>query len=60
MDIHNGHRERLRNRFIEQGLKGFEDVNALELLLFYAIPRKDTNPRRLMAAGPPGLVWHWG
>ena len=23
-------------------------------------PRKDTNPRRLMAAGPPGLVWHWG
>ena len=44
MDIHNGHRERLRNRFIEQGLKGFEDVNALELLLFYAIPRKDTNP----------------
>lgn len=44
MNIHNGHRERLRNRFIEQGLNGFDDVNALELLLFYAIPRKDTNP----------------
>ncbi len=44
MDIHNGHRKRLRNRFIGQGLNGFDDVNALELLLFYAIPRKDTNP----------------
>ena len=41
---HSGHRERLRKRFIENGLDGFEDHQALELFLCYAIPRKDTNP----------------
>ncbi|MCK5064189.1 MAG: DNA repair protein RadC [Candidatus Fermentibacteraceae bacterium] len=37
-----GHRERLRQRFLEAGIKGFSDRDALELLLTYAIPRKDT------------------
>ncbi|MDL2236832.1 DNA repair protein RadC [Christensenellaceae bacterium OttesenSCG-928-K19] len=40
---HTGHRERLKNRFAREGLAGFEDHQALELLLFYAIPRRDTN-----------------
>lgn len=44
MDIHAGHRERMKQRFEETGLDSFADVNALELLLFYVIPRKDTNP----------------
>ncbi len=44
MGIHDGHRERLRERFKDNGLQGFNEINALELLLFYAIPRKDTNP----------------
>lgn len=44
MGIHDGHRERLRERYKENGLKGFNEINALELLLFYALPRKDTNP----------------
>ncbi len=43
MSIHNGHRDRLRARFLKEGLDNFEEVNALELLLFYCIPRKDTN-----------------
>ena len=43
-EIHMGHRERLRQRFIDEGLDSFEDHQVLELLLFYAIPRKDTNP----------------
>lgn len=43
MEVHQGHRDRLKQRFREQGLDGFTDVQALELLLFYAIPRKDTN-----------------
>ena len=43
MGIHEGHRERLRGRFLEHGLDSFNDINALELLLFYAIPRRDTN-----------------
>ena len=42
-NLHEGHRERLRNRFLKDGLDGFEDHNALELLLFYSITRKDTN-----------------
>ncbi len=33
----------MRRRFQEQGIAGFEEHQALELLLFYAIPRKDTN-----------------
>ena len=43
--IHAGHREKLRNRFIqEKGFEHFEDHQILELLLFYANARQDTNP----------------
>ena len=42
---HEGHREKLRQRFIrENGFEHFEDHQILELLLFYANPRSDTNP----------------
>ena len=44
MGVHDGHRERIKNKFAEQGLDGFDDHNVLELLLFYALPRQDTNP----------------
>lgn len=40
---HDGHRERMRQRFLREGLMHFEDHNILELLLFYALPRRDTN-----------------
>ena len=43
MSVHDGHRERLRDSFLEYGLEHMNDINALELLLFYAIPRRDTN-----------------
>ena len=43
MGIHDGHRERLRTNFLENSLDGFNEVNSLELLLFYAIPRISTN-----------------
>ena len=42
--IHKGHRERLKQRFLEEGLDNFTDIQVLELLLFFAIPRSDTNP----------------
>lgn len=42
-NLHSGHRERLKARFNESGFEGFADHNILELLLFYTIPRKDTN-----------------
>lgn len=44
MSIHDGHRQRLKKRFLREGLDNFEQVQVLELLLFYCIPRQDTNP----------------
>ena len=44
MGIHDGHREKMRKRFLSGGLEHFADHEALELLLFYAIPRRDVNP----------------
>ena len=41
--IHSGHRMRMRSKFLESGLDGFETHESLELLLYYCIPRKDTN-----------------
>lgn len=41
---HSGHRERMRKKFIENGFDVFETHEALEMFLYYAIPRKDTNP----------------
>lgn len=39
-----GHRQRVKDRFRKEGLDSFDEVHALELLLFYAIPRIDTKP----------------
>lgn len=44
MSVHDGHRERMKKKLLEQGLDGFDDHNVLELLLFYVLPRQDTNP----------------
>lgn len=44
MSIHTGHRQRLKDRFLKEGLDNFEELYVLELLLYYAIPQKDTNP----------------
>ena len=44
MGIHDGHREKMRSRFLSGGLEQFADHEALELLLYYAILRRDTNP----------------
>lgn len=41
--VHDGHRERMKSRFIQAGADGFNDHNLLEMLLFYAVPRKNTN-----------------
>ena len=68
MTIHDEHRERVRTRFLREGLTNFEEHEALELLLFYAIPRKNTNDiahrlledfgslRRVMEAPPEQLM----
>jgi len=36
-----GHRQRLRDKFMESGLDGFHDYEVIELLLTLATPRKD-------------------
>ena len=41
-NVHEGHRKRLREKFIS-GKESFKEHELLELLLSYAIPRKDTN-----------------
>jgi DNA repair protein RadC len=40
---HKNHRERLRKRFLETGLRGFAPHEVLELILFYSLPQQDTN-----------------
>lgn len=39
-----GHRKRLRKRFLEQGLDGFQDYEALELLLLFVARQQDMKP----------------
>lgn len=41
--LHHQHRQRMKELFRQTDLKGFSEHNILELLLFYAIPRKNTN-----------------
>lgn len=41
--IHAGHRQRMKERFLAGGLDGFSDHEVFELILFYAIPRRDVN-----------------
>ena len=40
-----GHRERLREKFLKSGLKGFHDYEIIELLLTLGIPWKDRKPQ---------------
>ena len=42
-NLNAGHRGRLRERFIKNGAGSFADHQLLELLLFYSVPRSDTN-----------------
>ena len=42
-NVHSGHRERMRKKFLEHGLDSFTDVETVELLLMFAMPRRETN-----------------
>lgn len=41
--LHAGHRKRIRQRYLESGADSLRDHEFLELLLFYALPRVNTN-----------------
>ena len=51
-DIHKGHRSRMRDKLESFGPRIFDTYELLEMLLYYAVPYKDTNPiaKRLLAA----------
>ena len=50
--IHEGHRQRMRAKILTHGQRIFDTYELLEMLLYYVIPYKDTNPvaKRLLAA----------
>ena len=43
MTDHKLHRQRVKKRFLGEGLDHFDEIHALELLLFFAIPQGDVN-----------------
>lgn len=50
-DIHKGHRARMKSKLENYGMRIFDTYELLEMLLYYVIPYKDTNPiaKRLLA-----------
>ena len=42
-NIHEGHRDRMRSRFLQEGADAMEIHEILEILLYGTIPRGDTN-----------------
>ena len=42
-NVHEGHRQRMKKYFVQNGFKGLEEHQILEMILFYAVPRRDTN-----------------
>lgn len=43
MSSHEGHRARLKERFLKEGLDSFNTHEVVELMLYYAIPQRDVN-----------------
>ncbi|MBQ7387471.1 MAG: hypothetical protein IJW03_04830 [Clostridia bacterium] len=43
-NVHSGHRQRMRAKLVEHGQRIFDTYELLEMLLYYVIPYKDTNP----------------
>ncbi len=42
--MHEGHRQRMRTRYLQNGIEGFAPHEVLEMLLFFSKPRVNTNP----------------
>lgn len=43
VNLHEHHRQRMKNRALIEGLDNFEPHNVLELMLFFVLPQVDTN-----------------
>ena len=44
MGIHDGHRDRMREKLLKNGEESLCDHELIEMLLYHSVPRKDTNP----------------
>ena len=59
-ELHGGHRALMKERFLKEGLDHFDRHQIVEMLLFFGIPRKDTNAtaHRLIETfgGLPGVL----
>ena len=42
--VHAGHRKHMKEKVLEQGIESLREHEILEVMLYYAIPMKDTNP----------------
>lgn len=42
-ELHEKHRQRMKQSFRDAGLQGFQPHNVLEMMLFYSLPRCNTN-----------------
>ncbi len=42
-NMHEGHRKRLKQKYLDNGIESLSEIETLELLLFYSIPRRNTN-----------------
>lgn len=58
-NIHQGHREKMRQRFLKSGLEGFADHEALELLLYYAFPGGTPIPLPTASSSATAHCWRY-
>lgn len=43
VNMHKGHRQRMKDGFYKRGFEGLADHEVLEMLLYFGIPQRDTN-----------------
>ena len=61
-NVHKNHRSRVRKKFLLDGLDSFEKHEALEFLMFYCVPYKNTSElahRLIDSFGSISAVWPW-
>ena len=56
-NLHNDHRQRMRNRYTVEGADGFSSHELLEMLLYYCVPRGDTNGTAHALLEQNGGLW---
>ena len=44
VQIHKNHRARMKDTFLKTGFEGFSEIQKLEFMLFFGVPRQDVNP----------------